>query len=267
MFVLPSAPDQCRFLTPKDRLIALERINREHKESSKEAIQLHHVKSAILNINNLICGVGFFFINVSVQSFSLFLPTILNALGWTALKTQFYTVPPYVVACCWAILMAWCSDHFQQRGYFILSGTLMAIVGYTILVTVEQQAVKYFAVFLAAAGAFPLGPAFLAWGLNNAAGPSIRAVTGGFIVALGNCGAIVATWTYLPKDGPNYKTGHYINIGSEVLATAVCVVGILYTKWENRQREEGKRNYRLQGLSVDEAESLGCRHPEFRYVS
>lgn len=48
-------------------------------------------------------------------------------------------------------------------------------------------------------GAFPGGPGFLSWGINNAAGPAIRAVTGAYIVSIGSFGAIVATYAFLPK--------------------------------------------------------------------
>jgi len=266
ILVLPGRPDQCKFLSARDRYIALERINREHKESANEQIRPHHVRSAILNINNLICGLGFFMINVSVQSFSLFLPTILRALGWTALKTQFYTVPPYAMACLWAIYLSWLSDRIQRRGLIVLGSTILAIIGYTMLVTVKTNTAKYIAVYLAACGAFPLGPVFLAWALNNAAGPSIRAVTGGSVVALGGGGAILATWTYLEKDAPNYKRGHYINIGANVVAFVLAVIGILYTKWENRKRDRGERDHRLNGLTEEEKNKLGYLHPEFRYM-
>src|SRR5689334_12467434 len=36
MLTLPSKPDACKFLTERDRWIAIERINREHKESAYE---------------------------------------------------------------------------------------------------------------------------------------------------------------------------------------------------------------------------------------
>jgi sugar phosphate permease len=266
LLILPSTPDTCKFLTPRDRYIALERINREHKQSAKERIRPRHVSRAILNINNTFCAFGFFFINISVQSFSLFLPTILRELGWTAIKTQLYTVPPYVVACCYAIFIAWISDVFKRRGIFIVFGTLLSLAGYAMLVTTHSNSIKYLAVFFAASGAFPQGPAFLAWGLNNAAGPSVRAVTGAYIVALGNCGAILATWTYLPKDAPGYYRGHYISLGAEALGTLTAIGAIIYTRWENRQREAGRRDDRLQGLSDEEQNQLGYRHPEFRYM-
>ncbi|KAG4424024.1 hypothetical protein IFR04_002866 [Cadophora malorum] len=265
MLILPSTPDKCKFLTPRDRYIALERINREHKESANEPTTKHHVKRAIFNINNLICALGFFSINVSVQSFSLFLPTILVNLGWTALKTQFYSVPPYCVACLYAIFIARMSDVYKRRGIFIVGGTILSIVGYTMLVTVKSNSLKYLAVFFASAGAFPQGPAFLAWGLNNAAGSSVRAVSGGFIVALGSAGAIIATWTYLEKDKPNFYRGHYINIGAQVVACSLACIGIFYNKWENGKRERGERDHRIEGLNEQEKIALGYRNPEFRY--
>jgi MFS family permease len=266
-FILPSRPDECKFLTPRDKYIALERINREHKETADEKTKPHHIRRAILNVNNVICGLAFFFINVSVQSFSLFLPSILSALGWTALKTQFYTVPPYAFACLWSVVIFRLSDHYRRRGIFLLFGCALAIIGYTVIANAKTNAVKYFAVFLAAAGAFPGGPTLMAWGLNNAAGPSIRAVTGAYIVAMGSGGAILATWTYVEKDKPLYKRGHYINVGSQIIAGVLVLIGIFYTKWENAKRERGERDHRVLNLTEQEKNELGYRHPEFRYIS
>lgn len=267
ILILPSSPDKCKFLSERDRYIALERINREHKESVTERTRAHHVRRAILNVNNLICAFGFFMINVSVQSFSLFLPTILSALGWTALKTQFYTVPPYALACCWSIFVSWLSDRYRKRGVVVLVGTALALIGYVMLVTSHSNTVKYVAVFFSATGVFPLGPVFLTWGLNNAAGSSVRAVSSGFIVALGGGGAVLATWTYLEKDKPNYLRGHYINIGAQCIAFLLALGGIVYTKWENKKRDRGERDYRLTGLNDDQQGQLGYRHPDFRYIS
>ncbi|KAE8451398.1 hypothetical protein EG329_004027 [Mollisiaceae sp. DMI_Dod_QoI] len=264
IFILPSTPDKCKFLSEKDRFIALERINREHKETAAEKTQAKHIKRGILNINNIICGLGYLVVNVSVQSFSLFLPTILNALGWTALKTQFYSVPPYAVACLWSILIFRLSDVYKRRGIFLALNSILAIIGYALLATSKSNSVKYGAVFLAAMGAFPGGPIWLSWGLNNAAGQSVRAVSGAYIVSIGSSGALLAVWTYLDKDKPLYKRGHYINVGASCLAGLLAVVAIVYTKWENRMREQGKRDGRLAGLSEEEKIELGYRHPEFR---
>lgn len=39
------------------------------------------------------------FIEVSLYSFSLFLPTIVAGLGFTGKAAQLHTVPPYAFAC------------------------------------------------------------------------------------------------------------------------------------------------------------------------
>jgi hypothetical protein len=67
----------------------------------------------------------------------------------------------------------------------------------------------------------------------------------------------------LTTRSPRYITGHAINLG--VLGTAlVCTAFmIVYQKAENRKREQGKRDYRLQ--EEDEG-MLGYRHPRFKYT-
>jgi hypothetical protein len=191
----------------------------------------------------------------------------LNALGWTALKTQYYTVPPYTVAVIWSVIVFRLSDKYKCRGIFLVFGAVLAIIGYTVIATATTNSVKYGAVFMAAAGAFPGGPLFLAWGLNNAAGPSVRAVSSAYIVSIGSAGALLAVWTYLVKDAPLYKRGHFINVGANCVAGVLALIGIIYTRWENKKREAGDRQERLVNLSEDEKNVLGYRHPDFRYTS
>jgi hypothetical protein len=45
----------------------------------------------------------------------------------------------------------------------------------------------------------------------------------------------------------------------------LAVAGIVYCKWENRQRDLGKRDHRLNGTEA-EVKDLGYRHPEFRLM-
>jgi hypothetical protein len=63
-----------------------------------------------------------------------------------------------------------------------------------------------------------------------------------------------------------YPTGHTINLSGQVAVLALSLFGIAYCKWENRQRNLGKRDDRLSGLSETEIRDLGYRHPEFRYI-
>lgn len=186
-------PEHCKFLTPREQQIAAERLYREHRTNVHEKVKVHHIKRAIFNVNNTVCAFGFFAVNVTVQSFSLFLPTLLRDMGHTRINAQLYSVAPYCVACILSIAVAFASDRTRLRGVYLATFPLLCIIGFSILRSVDNANIKYMAVFFSAAGAFPGGPGFLSWGLNNAAGPSVRAVAGGYIVSIGSFGAIVAT--------------------------------------------------------------------------
>ncbi|KAM0722686.1 hypothetical protein Q7P37_002127 [Cladosporium fusiforme] len=259
-------PEQCKFLTPREQQIAAERLYREHRTNVHEKVKSHHIKRAIFNINNTICAFGFFAVNVTVQSFSLFLPTLLRDMGHTSINAQLYSVAPYCVACILSIAVAFASDRTRLRGVYLATFPLLCVIGFAILRSVDNANIKYMAVFFSAAGAFPGGPGFLSWGLNNAAGPSIRAVAGGYIVSIGSFGAIVATWTYMSTDAPDYPIGHTINLVAQICVALLAIFGILYVVRENKIRDKGKRDHRLDGLSEMEQRELGYRHPNFRYI-
>ncbi|KAI1337482.1 MFS general substrate transporter [Xylariaceae sp. FL0016] len=264
--VLPQSPESSKYLTDREKWIAAERLRLEHKAQSNEKVQPRHIKRALLNINNYVCAGGFFFINVTVQGLSVFLPTILKELGWQSLEAQYYTVPVYVAASLVAILIGFVSDRTKMRGIWLAVFTFLGITGFAMLRWGQSSTVKYAAVYLCAVGAFPGGPGFLSWGLNNASGPAVRAVSGGWIVSLGTMGGILAVWAYLPTDGPNFPIGHSINLASQVVALFLSCFGIWYCWRENRIRARGGRDARLVGLSDAEKSDLGYRHPDFRYI-
>jgi hypothetical protein len=129
-------------------------------------------------------------------------PTLLRDLGWTATKAQLYTVPPYVCACVVAIAVAFVSDKTNRRGIYLAGFTFLGIAGFAILRWSHDPNVRYAGVFLITLGAFPGGPGFLAWSMNNASGPAIRAVSGAYVVTLGTAGGVLATWYVLCRLSP-----------------------------------------------------------------
>ncbi|KAK0706275.1 major facilitator superfamily domain-containing protein [Lasiosphaeria miniovina] len=262
---MPNTPSDAYFLSPRERLIAAERLAREHKANPNEKVTWADAKQAFLTLHNYTCALGFFLINITVQGLSVFLPTILNDLGWTNTQAQLYSVPPYVCACFVAVAVAYASDRTQQRGIWLAAFSCLAVVGFAILRWAENANVRYMAVFFVTVGAFPGGPGFLSWAMNNSAGPSVRAVTTGYVVMLGTMGGIVATWTYTFLDAPKYRTGHTINLAGNLAVVFLSVFGILYCTYENRARAAGKRDHRLEGLTEDQQERLGNKHPRFRY--
>ncbi len=171
---MPTSPETAYFLTERERRIATERLAREHKAVPDEHVTLKHVSRAVLSIHNYTCALGFFLLNITVQGLSVFMPTILNDLGWTSTKAQLYSVPPYVCACLVAIAIAYVSDKTHQRGIYLAIFSTIAAIGFALLRWQSDVNVRYAAVFLVTIGAFPGGPGFLSWAMNSKQGYGIQ---------------------------------------------------------------------------------------------
>ncbi|EHA56932.1 hypothetical protein MGG_06828 [Pyricularia oryzae 70-15] len=264
---MPTDPATAYFLNERERRIAAERLAREHKSHPDERVSWAHVKRAMLCIHNYTCALGFFLINITVQGLSVFMPTILADFNYDPIKAQLMSVPPYVCACLGAIAIAYLSDKTKQRGLYLAIFAVIAMIGFAILRWHQDSDIKYMAIYFVTIGAFPGGPAFLAWAINNSAGPSVRAVSSAYVVTLGTIGGIVSTWTYIKEDGPRYPNGHTVNLAGQIGVFFLAIFGILYCLRENKLRAAGKRDHRLEGLTEDETLHLGYRHPSFRYIT
>lgn len=79
-------------------------------------------------------------------------------------------------------------------------------------------------------------------------------------------GSITATWSYINTDAKNgYRIGNALNTATAATVILSALALVLYQKRENKKREEGGRDYRLQA-SPDKVATLGHLHPEFRYI-
>lgn len=92
-----------------------------------------------------------------------------------------------------------------------------------------------------------------------------RAGAIGIVVMLGNTGGLIACWSYLTKDAPDFLPGNALNVGASCAIVIMVALLTLYLRNENKRREEGKRDNRLDALPLGEQELLGHNHPAFRY--
>jgi hypothetical protein len=109
----------------------------------------------------------YFGANVSYASLPVYLPTILGKMGYSSIDAQGLSAPPYFVAFLCALITTWVADKTQQRGLMLIATSIIGGTGYIILATVTTAGVRYFAVFLAAAGVFSTIPNILAWTLST----------------------------------------------------------------------------------------------------
>ena len=205
-FFLPNSVTTARFLTAEEREFAADRLI--HNPSSRlpsnfahgeQRFQWSEVRRGLVNPQLWLSATAYFAILSGLYSFGLFLPTIVNGLGYSANEAQLWTVIPYAVAAVVTVFVAVISDHMLLRGPVMLCTLPLAIIGYAVIANSNSNHVKFGMTFLMATGLYASVPPVLVWISNNSAGHYKRATTTGMQLAIANCGGFVSC-TYHPCD-------------------------------------------------------------------
>jgi len=206
MFFLPHDPASAKFLSADEKAGALARMRLDSHgaavadEVGQEEFSWHWVKRAMFNWNTWLLSLNFFAIITPIYSYSLFLPTIIKSLGYTAVNANLLSVPPNMAAFFTVLITGYLSDKFKMRGPFMIIGVIISIGGYIMLISSDHHLIQYGGTFLVAGGIFPCSPLVMGWLANNLAPHYVRATGTGFQIMFANTSAFIATFTYLQAD-------------------------------------------------------------------
>lgn len=198
---------------------------------------------------------------------SFFTPTILNQLGWTAIRAQVMTIPVFVTATVVTLSCAVLSDKLKHRYGFTILGCCVATVGYVILICQREVSVgvRYFAVFMITSGGYIAQPVVMAWISNNMGGHYKRSIASSMQVGFGNSGGLVASNVFLNSEKPYYPTGFGASLGLVWVCGLACTALFFWCRRENQIRDAGGRDHRYN-LPGDELNNMGDDHPAFRFT-
>ena len=121
-----------------------------------------------------VVGQLYFLISTPLSSLPLFIPSIVNGLGYTSLNAQLMTIPPFAAAYVVSLLVAWSSDRYNARAMHAASLALIGAAGFMASATLPVNAYMGHYVTLVASAvctfaATPPPLSFLASNTNNTA--------------------------------------------------------------------------------------------------
>jgi MFS family permease len=197
---------------------------------------------------------------------------MVKNLGYSAVKAQAMTTPPYIFATVVCVYVGWASDRYQKRFFAIMGSYTLGLIGIIILwVTVHYphlSSVSYFAIFLAAAGYSAQAPIVGAWTSVNIPNPSKRASAIGLLMLFGSVGGgSIGSNIYLAEQAPVYPLGFGFSVGATVLGA--MIPGSIH--WFLMRRENLRRD-KLNLADVQamhtpaELGEMGEDSPLFRYT-
>ncbi|KAF7951386.1 hypothetical protein EAE96_006700 [Botrytis aclada] len=261
-FVLPDSPEKARFLNEEERVVARARGVRQvgsEEEHRVGGVKWADIASALADPKNWLTALMYFSCNVSFSSLPVFLPTILNEMGFSSINAQGLSAPPYFLAFLVVILSTYIADRTQQRGLVIMALSVIGAIGYILLATTSTTGPRYTGVFFAAAGIFPAIANILPWVLNNQGSDTKRGTGIALLNMVGQCGPLLGTRMYPSEDGPYYRKGMWVCTAFMIFNGVLALALRILLNWENGKLDE---RYGKVGRRDAKGNVMGEKEPE-----
>ncbi len=253
-FWIADSPGQARWLDPREKKIATMRMRKENAANStsekavthsnvprhKRKFKWNEVANAIKDPKNYLTAGMFFCCNVAFSSMPVFLPSIINGMGYSTLASKGLSAPPFFFAFIVVLITSFISDRLKSRSGPMMFHGLLAMSGYllaTIAGAMQTGPVpRYLATFPICAGFFSAVTIVITWTINNQASDEGKGTGMAILQYFGQMGPLLGTRLYPDSDGPYYVTGMAVCTVAMGIVFALALTLRVVLKRENALR-------------------------------
>jgi MFS family permease len=280
---IPDGPGEAKWLNLRQREVAVLRLRQEREDHDNDTndekyqtrqkpdrVNFREVLQTLMDPKCYLTAAMFFSCNVAFSSMPVFLPTIIQSMGYSSITAQGLSAPPYLFAFVVVITTAYFSDRTHSRSAFIILHSLLATLGYSTIALSgylgsTNTTIRYLALYPAIAGFFSAITIIITWTINNQETDSKKGTGMVVLNIIGQIGPLVGTSIFPETDGPYYVRGMTVCAGS------MLMVGILAAtlRWilirKNRKaRADSVGNY--AGIPLEEGGATRVARKQFEYM-
>ncbi|KAG0370298.1 hypothetical protein BGZ54_006984 [Gamsiella multidivaricata] len=220
--VLTPSPEEVRFLTPEERIYAVNRVLMDTNIHPSPQASWKETKAALTDVKIYLICLCQIFLHLAHSGMTLFLPTLIFELGFKATTAQLLTTPPYLVTAVISLLIPWWSDRINVRGWFVILVPTIAVLGFLLLALSSLIWLKYLAVTLALCGMVPTGVVLTSWLTNNFIEHTKRATALAMGVSFGGLASMAGTQVYRADDAPRFGSIMLLILTTTLLRTMLA---------------------------------------------
>ncbi|KAF8898875.1 major facilitator superfamily domain-containing protein [Infundibulicybe gibba] len=250
-WIIQDFPDSAKFLTLEERVFVIRRLQEDMMFSAGgEAFKMRYIWQSLCDWKTWLSSD-----DGPLYAFSLFLPTIIKQLGFTATTANLLSVPVYAWGCLVTCAIGFLGDRIGTRYhinlYVCITCIFIRIVAYIILIASKTPGLSYFAVYLAVC----------AWVASNVEGSYKRSVTLGMAIGFGNINGAVTANIYRANTAPWFRLGHSIVLVYILIGFLCSIAFVILLKRENARRDRGDRDEVIEGIENKRAHERNGRYP------
>lgn len=274
-YVLPDRPQEVEWLTPEERTLAIERLKDENDHQQQQpklpgdyevvgldddddttthddedlpfdqltgAAKWKAIARSIFSPMSLALSVAYLNTLVALYSLAYYLPSIIGAMGFSALNSNLLTTPVWLMSCCCTLLASYTSDKYHERNWHILiCGFIMVIgfLGVTLGSAYDIMPLAYVSVAFGLSATSSGLPILLAWFSEVMDGDAMLAVATAWIIGFGNLGGIVGPNMYglLATKNDQGETSYVWGHAAATINCGIFVCILLGILWVRRRRK------------------------------
>ncbi|KAI1615078.1 retrograde regulation protein 2 [Exophiala viscosa] len=275
-YYIPDSPAKARYLTPRERKVAVMRLQSEQhhshafEDSASHGINVKDVLATVRDPKSYLTALMFLSVNVSFSSLPVFLPTIINSMSFSPLASQALAAPPYLFAFFFVLAVGRYSDKIpDSRSLFLMGAALLSAVSYAGIALAGllhesigeagSITIRYVAVYGAAMGLFASVTLIITWTLNNQASSTSKGTGLTILNIVGQCGPLIGVHVFPKSQGPFYVQGMAVCAGFMAIGVA-GLAGVLRLVLHRANKRNGLSHpatggeYELVGMVAGDTE-------------
>ncbi|KAG8527447.1 uncharacterized protein KY384_007599 [Bacidia gigantensis] len=262
---IPDEPGNAKFLNPRQRKVAKLRLRRDDdpKATERKGLTWKDIGHTLIDPKAYLMAAMMFCCNVAFSSLPVFLPTIINEMGYSRLSSQALSAPPYFVAFFTVLVTAWLSDSYRVRSNFVIFHALLAASGYTLMAVAGTNEagplIRYIGVYPAAMGFFSAVTIIITWALNNQKHDTGKATGLSIIQYIGQLGPLVGVHLYPQSDRPYFVKGMATCAGFMGMVAILAVAMRLILMSKNRKQGIAQERNEDEGDALVGSQRAGER--------
>ncbi|KAH9995003.1 putative pantothenate transporter [Xylariaceae sp. FL0662B] len=261
LFLLPTSPSGLRWGFSAEEKMHVQRRSARSHNSSDARLDYKKIHKILFEPHFwlfvlIVCGAAF-----CHTSFSNFLPDIIYNFGYNDVDAQLFTTIVYACGCVGILMFCRIADKTNARGLTIAASTVGAVIGYAVLIWVENREVRFAATCLVAFSIFPNTVLHLTWAAMNFIGYTRRGSALAFFNIFQALFSICGTQAY--RDPPYYSIGHSAALGMTIMMLVISLFLRWYLGFLNNKKRENQFSecaVEKRGKSLEE---IGDHHPDF----
>ncbi|KAK7226746.1 hypothetical protein V2G26_014749 [Clonostachys chloroleuca] len=273
-FLLPDNPVKAKFITDRERYVAIERLRADQLGIENKTFVRSQLWELAADPKTWLMFFFNIFVSIPNGGLTNFAPLIINGLGYSPQRSALLIMPTGVIQTLSSYLcnfgVYFCIRTFrgvQLRGVFVIGGLIVGMIATMLLYTlpldsyVSRLIALYFSYFY-------LGPYIVALGMNsaNTAGHTKKVTSNASVFAAYCISNIIGPQFFQSSQAPLYPLGMAAMLVAYGLSIFTMILYMLYCWKENRRREVLDTNAGGMHLDTDFRDVTDYDNVHFRYV-